>query len=65
MTIELGPPGLGVNVDPARGWLTASWLIGHARDFGIRGVTFDGHRWTARSGAWASDAPVTMSVSIE
>ncbi|GAC1317978.1 MAG: hypothetical protein NVSMB16_14390 [Acidimicrobiales bacterium] len=51
--VELGVPGTGVRVTPARGWTVAGWLIGHAADYGVTTVDFSGHRWSARTGAWA------------
>ena len=58
--VELGAPGSGVRVSPARGWTVAGWLIGHAADYGIASVDFSGQRWSARSGVWALVAvPVT------
>ena len=52
---EVGLPGPGDAVDQARGWTVASWLVGHADQFGVGQVTFDGRRWTAATGAWRPD----------
>ena len=51
---EVGSPTLGVALSPARGWTVSSWLVGHATEFGILSVTFDGEQWTAATGSWAA-----------
>ena len=58
---EAGQPGIGVTVSTARGWLVASWLVGHAAQFGVSSVSFAGRTWTPSTGAWeagGSAAPV-------
>ena len=60
MAGELGAPGLGTQVSEARGWTIASWLIGHADQYGIATVTFNGQRWTPKTGTW-KPAPTTSS----
>ena len=62
---ELGAPGLGAAVSDARGWTVASWLIGHADQYGISAVSFNGQRWTTKSGAWkpAPTAGATVEVT--
>jgi hypothetical protein len=62
---ELGAPGIGQAVEPAHGWLIASWLIGHASDYGIKAVTFDGHRWSGDSGTWSFRQGIGLTVSVE
>jgi hypothetical protein len=64
MATELGNPDLGVTVTAAHGWLVASWLIGHAGQFGVASVTFAGSRWSARSGVWAPRPPPVLAVNI-
>jgi hypothetical protein len=49
---EAGAPTLGADVAPDRGWVVATWLVGHAYDYGITEVTYGGHRWTNSSGEW-------------
>lgn len=61
----LGPPVFDVPLPPDRGWTVASWLVGHAYDFGISAVTFLGLRWTPSSGTWAAFGPSDSSVRIE
>jgi len=56
MTDELGGPSLGVAVPPARGWTVASWLVGHAKQYGIKSVTFGGQRWTPKGRSWKTDS---------
>lgn len=52
---EVGSPSLAATVSPARGWTVASWLVGHAHDYGIAAVSFAGRRWTASSGRWEAE----------
>jgi len=56
MTGELGGSTLGVALPAARGWTVASWLVGHATEFGILTVGFDGQEWSASTGTWAATA---------
>lgn len=56
MTAELGEPTLGVAVAPARGWTVATWLVGHAQQYGIKSVTFAGQRWTPAGWTWKTDS---------
>jgi len=65
LTRELGPLTLDVPVPEARGWTVASWLIGHAPEFGISEVSFAGRAWTASSGRWvAYGGPIDMTVRV-
>jgi len=59
---EVGSPALGSTVTPARGWTVASWLVGHAHDYGITAVSFAGRRWTASSGKWELAPEAGMQV---
>ena len=52
VSTELGAPALGAPLAAPRGWTVASWLVGHATEFGITSVAFDGRRWRAASGDW-------------
>ncbi len=63
--LELGTPNLDAPVSVARGWQVASWMVGHASVYGITVVTFDGQRWTPRSGAWRAVAPASLQVQIQ
>ncbi len=56
MTGELGGSTLGVALPAARGWTVATWLVGHATEFGILTVSFDGQVWSAATGTWATGA---------
>jgi hypothetical protein len=56
LATEIGSPGPGRDVSPARGWTIAGWLVGHASVFGVTAVSFAGQRWTPASGTW-SPAP--------
>jgi len=53
---ELGPGGLARTRAP---WVTASWLMGHAKDHGLRRISVDGRTWTAARGTWEPDARAT------
>jgi hypothetical protein len=67
MTTETGLSSLSVPLAPARGWTVASWLIGHAADYKIAGVSYLGQQWTAKTGTWTADPTagdqVRLSVS--
>ena len=56
MIDELGAPSVGVVLPPARGWATATWLVGHAQQYGIKSVTFAGQRWTPARPVWRADS---------
>jgi hypothetical protein len=64
MSRELGAPTLAATVDGPRGWLVASWIIGHARQYRVTSVTFAGRRWTPRSGAWVPRPPDLARVQV-
>jgi len=51
---DLGPASVGTPVAAKRGWRTASWLVAQAAQYDIEAVSFDGQRWTRRSGRWTS-----------
>lgn len=62
---ELGPLTIDVPVPDARGWTVASWLVGHAQEFGVTQVTFAGQTWTPSAGRWlVSGGPVDMTVRV-
>jgi len=52
LATEVGSPGAGVAVAPARGWLVAAWLVGHAAEYGVTSVSFAGQTWTPDGGSW-------------
>jgi hypothetical protein len=52
---ELGPVNLGGPVPAPRGWVVASWIVGHAQEFHVRSVQFAAWRWTAAGGKWTPD----------
>jgi hypothetical protein len=62
MSRELGQPTVGATVDAPRGWLVASWIVGHAQQYRVTAVTFAGQRWTPRAGTWAPRPPVVARV---
>ncbi len=64
MAQEVGSPGLGAQLDAPRGWTVASWLVGHASQFGITSVTFAGQAWTPSEGRWLPQAPADSRVQI-
>jgi hypothetical protein len=65
MNAELGSISLGTTMPVGQGWTVASWLVAHARRFGVRTVTFDGRRWTRSSATWQPHQPAVASVQIE
>lgn len=64
MTLELGPPTIGSVIPVARGWTVAGWLVGHARQYGIASVSFQGQRWTPTAGTWQPDPSADAAVRI-
>jgi hypothetical protein len=65
MTAELGPVDLASPVAAPHGWTVASWLVAHARRFGITAVIYDGYRWTPGRGRWSRRSPATALVQID
>lgn len=65
LSAEVGGPVLGVPVDTGRGWLVSAWLVTHADRYGVKTVTFSGHRWTGRSGAWKPHPPADNAVQVQ
>ena len=53
---SFGPAALGPAPSPKRGWAVAAALVAQAAVFGVEAVSFDGYRWTRRSGRWAPHA---------
>ena len=52
---ELGPGGLDRAQQPKRRWATATWLVAHARAYGLSRISVGGRTWTAGSGKWSPD----------
>jgi hypothetical protein len=63
MTRLLGPSALGTTVSPARGWMIASWLVGHAEQYRITSVRFGAREWTPR-GTWTQIRATGTGVQI-
>ncbi|MBV8949732.1 MAG: hypothetical protein JOZ99_02570 [Actinobacteria bacterium] len=63
LTAELGSPATGQAVPAARGWTVASWLVGHASQYGITSVAFAGLSWSPASGAWSPAAGASQQVT--
>jgi hypothetical protein len=61
---ELGAPTLGTALEAARGWTVATWLVGHAHQFGITEISFGGRTWTPGSGAWSAGQRATADVRV-
>lgn len=62
---ELGSPTIDVPLAEPSGWTVASWLVGHAQEFGVSQVTFAGRSWTPSSGRWVvTGGPVEMVVRV-
>jgi hypothetical protein len=61
---ELGAPALGVELPAARGWTVAGWLVGHAYQYGITAVSFQGRTWDAATGAWRDQPNAAAVVQV-
>src|SRR5436305_145505 len=64
MATEIGLTSLSVALQPPKGWTVTSWLIGHATDFKIAGVSFAGQQWTAATGTWGPDQTAGDQVQL-
>jgi hypothetical protein len=65
ITRELGAPALEVPLPDGRGWTAATWLVGHAAEYGITSVAYAGHIWTPSTGQWlAYGGPVDAVVRV-
>lgn len=54
---EIGPAGLRTSTaSDAQAWLTASWLMAHAYQYGITSMSLRGRSWRNTSGGWRTDA---------
>ena len=53
---ELGPGGLSRANVPSRAWVTASWLVTHAKGYGLSRISLSGQAWSAKRGTWVPDA---------
>ncbi|NLU78937.1 hypothetical protein HCA58_11230 [Micromonospora sp. HNM0581] len=51
---ERSPAGsLTASADGVRaGWRYTHWLVSHAKEHGVKRVTYDGREWTAKRGGW-------------
>ncbi len=62
----LGAAPLSTTPPPHIGWTAAAWLVAHARELHVSGVTYAHRRWTDRHG-WAPprlDVPSTLDVTV-
>jgi hypothetical protein len=64
MSGDAGPVTLGTAFPVPRGWLVAGWLVGHAQQYRITSVAFQGQRWTATTGAWKPDSSADSTIQI-
>ena len=59
-----GPPGIELPVAAQRtGWQYAHWLVAHVADQGIKSVSFEDQRWTAKAGVWKASGAAVASAS--
>lgn len=63
-TVELGTAALSGDHPSARGWAISSWLVARAARLGVDQVNYDGHQWTAESGAWSQIGPPDGALSL-
>jgi len=60
---EIGQAGLSTAaMSEANAWRTASWLVSHARQYGVVRVSLRGRTWTSTSGRWRADASATPTL---
>ncbi len=52
---ELGRGGLRRAATPASTWTAASWLVAHARTYGLSTISAAGQTWHAKRGTWTPD----------
>lgn len=64
MNQELGAPGLNAEVTSARGRTVAAWLVGHARQFGVRSIGFEDRTWAPTTGRWVADPSPAVNARI-
>ncbi len=62
---ELGAPATETPVSQSRGWTVSSWLVGHAWQYQIPSVAFDGMEWRSESGVWSSAATTGSMVTFQ
>jgi hypothetical protein len=62
---EWGSDPLDRAVEPKRGWMIATWLVGNAQRLGIQSVMLSGHRWRSTSQKWEPDNSAGPGVRIE
>jgi len=53
---QFGPRVLGADLPTNLGWRVATWTVAHAYRYHIESVTFDGRRWSRRSGRWTASS---------
>jgi len=54
---ELGVASLDRTFVTQQGWMIASWLVAHARQFRIETVSYGGREWRAATGRWHDTTP--------
>lgn len=60
---EIGPTGLRVaTASDAQAWLTASWLMAHAYQYGVTSISLRGRSWRNTTGTWRTDASAGASL---
>jgi len=62
--LELGLRNLTGELASPRGWVAANWLVGHAEQFHISTLSYDGWRWTATGGSWAAHTPAVPQIQL-
>jgi hypothetical protein len=65
MNNELGVATLDGTFSAPRGWIIASWLVGHAQQFRVTTVSFRGQEWLAKTGRWRPTTPSDGRVRFE
>ena len=64
MTAEVGVSDATRVTSTIRGWILATWLVGHAAQYHIHSVAFAGQGWTGRSAVWQPTSVLGSGVSV-
>jgi hypothetical protein len=64
---EMGGNLINVSVATKTGWQVASWLVAHAYNYHVAGVSFGGMTWRAGTGKWAANRgrPAPQMVTVQ
>lgn len=63
LTVTL-PSGLDEASQSRACWQAASWLVAHAREYGIDAITANGMSWNRADGAWVGNETANQTITI-